>query len=141
MGAGEGGGVLLLLGWGGGLDGRVNEPSPTPALPVPSPVPAPKRSFVSSVHSAVGGVLCYRPDLVSCATEGYIAFRESAYGVGLYNPIPVYIGGVEQHGIGWFGMLWPLHAHHWAAPSGTLDSDTAAFYSLIEEQGLAPWGY
>ena len=88
-----------------------------------------------------GPVLCYRPDLVSCATESLIAFRESSFGANLYNPTVVWAGGIGHNAIGWFGMLWPLHAHHGLVPAGGLGPDTAAFYSLIEEQGLQPWGY
>ncbi len=137
-------GLLALLLVEAGLGAYVPAPSPTPApttSPAPSPEPTLAPAYVPPVYVApAGGLLCYRPDLVSCATESAIASRESTYGVNLYNPTPVWIGGVPHNAIGWFGMLYPLHAtNHGLVPGGGLASDTAAFYSLITEQGLGPW--
>ena len=144
------GGHSLSLGVGGGLDATLGPPVSIPShatadvlvaryKPVTTPAITP--TTPPYVPPVFGPVLCLRPDLVSCETESYIAFRESSYGIGLYNPTSVWVGGVENHAIGWFGLLYPLHARHGLVYGGGLDADTAAFYSLIEEQGLQPWGY
>jgi len=126
-------GYLLSLPFGGGFD-IIRVPTPTPrppATPVPAAAPAALRP--------AGPLLCYRPDLVSCATETAIAWAESTHGLALYNPTPVWLNGVEHHAIGWFGMLFPLHSWTGLTPGGGLGSDTAAFYELVYDQGLSPW--
>ena len=133
--------LLALSLYGAGLDVYIPPPTPSPtpaSSPAPSPEPSPEPPPPVYV-APTGGVLCYRPDLVSCATESAIAYSESTFGVGLYNSTPVWIDGVPHNAIGWFGMLYPLHAHHGLVPGGGLAADTAAFYSLVAEQGLGPW--
>jgi len=76
---------------------------------------------------------------VSCATESAIAWAESSHGLALFNPAPVWLNGVAHHAIGWFGMLYPLFAWTGLTPGGGLESDTAAFYELVNDQGLGPW--
>jgi hypothetical protein len=100
---------------------------------------------------AAGEVPLHAPEEVVGATCVYAwpceaAVRinrcESTFGADLYNETPVYIGGIEHHAVGHYGMLWPLHARFWAGePWGDLRADTRAAYGLWSEQGWAPWPF
>jgi len=98
---------------------RIIAPTPTYVLPLPS-----ASTYVDRA-SAELLAQCYRPDLVDCEVQLRIAFCESSWGVGLYNATPVFIGGIEHHAVGWYGMLVPLHARFWdGEPWGGLAADT-----------------
>ena len=119
-------------------EGQAGEPSPGPTV-VATPTGVPYVFVVPEGRAAVVDVICAYS--WNCETALRVAWCESSWGRALYNSVPIYNAGVENHAVGWFGLALPLHQRHYDGPSGSIGADTAAAFSLYAEQGWNPWPF
>lgn len=108
-------------------------PTATPEPPTPAPPPVSPEAIIAAYPWPVDTFIA-------------IAWCESEMGRDLYNETPAWTWDgsrkeyVENHGVGLFQVLWPLHAGLFA---GRDPYDHAAnvdvAYQLYRRDGLAPW--